>query len=201
MGGKLTDETMFAWVLAHPIRCRALTIFAAREASPVEIGLELGIGASHVAYHVRILLKANLIAIVEEVPQRGSIEHRYVAIDSQRLTDEQYSELTPEERARRVYNTLCFAVADANCALSSGRFEQSHHLNRIPMQIDRVGWSEVLDLCNFMQGELFRIQEVCRDRMDGTGATSIPALVFSTFFELPSEHRRHGASGPPAGAP
>lgn len=198
MGGKMVDKSMFAWVLAHPIRCRALTILAAREASPVEIGREIGIDASHVAYHVRILLEANLIAPTYEVQQRGSIEHRYVAVDAQQLTHAQYSELTPEERARRVYNTLCFAVADANCALSSGQFEQDHQLGRFPMEVDQMGWSEVRELFGFMRAELGRIQAVARDRMDHTGAEGRASLAFATFFRLPSKSRRHGGSDSPA---
>jgi hypothetical protein len=106
--------------------CRAPTILASREASPVEIGEEIGVGASHVAYHVRVLLKADLIELVEEVPNRGSIEHRYAAIDAHRLTDDRSLASAPQERARRVYKTFCFAVADANCALSSGQFERDH---------------------------------------------------------------------------
>jgi DNA-binding transcriptional ArsR family regulator len=197
MGAKLVDESMFAWVLAHPIRCRALTILAAREASPVEIGQEIGVEAGHVAYHVRVLLKADLIALIEEVPNRGAVEHRYTAIDAHQLTDGQYLALAPKERARRVYNTLCFAVADANCALSSGQFEQDHQLGRFPMEVDQTGWSEVRDLLNLMQAELGRIQEICRDRMDGTGATGIPALAFSAFFGLPSGPRHQGSSDSP----
>lgn len=196
MGAKLADKSMFAWVLAHPIRCRALAILAAREASPVEIGHELGVEAYHVAYHVRVLHKTGLIALVEEVPRRGSVEHRYAAVDAQQLTDVQYSELTSEERARRVYNTFCFAVADANWALSSGQFEQDHQLARLPMKVDRMGWSEVRDLFDLMQAELDRIQDLARDRMDLTGAQGTSALAFATFFRLPP-HVPAG-SDPPA---
>jgi DNA-binding transcriptional ArsR family regulator len=93
MGAKITDKHMFTGVVAHPVRARALTILVDREASPVEIGRELGMDASHIAYHVRLLREEGLIELTEETPRRGSIEHRYRAVRPDEFTDEEYAAL------------------------------------------------------------------------------------------------------------
>jgi DNA-binding transcriptional ArsR family regulator len=188
VGAKIMDESMFTGVLAHPIRCRALTIFADREASPVEIGRELGIGASHVAYHVRILLESGLIELTDETPRRGAIEHRYRAVSCS-LSDEQYAEMTEEERASLSRIIFCAAAADASCAFSAGSYARrhDHHISRIALQVDEDAWIELRDLYwNHLQ-EIERIRQEARERLAEAGMKGTPAIAFNTFFELPEE--------------
>jgi DNA-binding transcriptional ArsR family regulator len=188
MGGKIIDKNMFTGVLAHPIRCRALTILADREASPVEIGRELGIGASHVAYHVRVLHENGLIELTDETPRRGSIEHRFRAV-FRSLSDEQYAELSPEERGWYSRDIFCLAAADASCAFSGGSFAErhDHHISRITVQVDEDGWAELRDqFWNHLQ-EIERIKREARERLAETGMRGTSVLAFNTFFELPLE--------------
>lgn len=186
MGAKIIDKSMFTGLLAHPIRCRALTIFADREASPVEIGRELGIGASHVAYHVRILHQNGLIELADETPRRGAIEHRYRAV-SFSLSDEQYAEMTEEERASISRIIFCCAVADASCAFSAGSYARrhDHHISRVALQVDDHGWAELRDAYLDHLQEVERIKREARERLDDTGASGTSVLAFNTFFELP----------------
>jgi DNA-binding transcriptional ArsR family regulator len=72
--------------LAHPVRARALAILEAEVASPKQIADELGAPLGVVAYHVRVLASLNLIRLVEVIGRRGSLEHRYGAV--QRPGDE-----------------------------------------------------------------------------------------------------------------
>jgi DNA-binding transcriptional ArsR family regulator len=188
VGGKIIDKNMFTGVLSHPIRCRALTILTDREASPVEIGRELGIEASHVAYHVRVLKKNGLIELTDETPRRGSIEHRYRAVFVS-LSDEQYAELTAEERGGYSRNIFCRAVADASCAFSAGSYAQrhDHHISRTAVQVDEEGWAELRDqFWNHLQ-EIERIKRESRDRLDEAGMRGTSVIAFDTFFELPLE--------------
>jgi DNA-binding transcriptional ArsR family regulator len=189
VGAKIVDKHMFTGVVAHPIRARALTILADREASPVEIGRELGIGASHVAYHVRILLAEGLIELTEETPRRGSIEHRYRAVFPDELTDEEYGALTLEQRTQHSRDIFCFAAADASCAFGSGSFAHrpDHHISRMPLQVDEEGWTELRDLYDSTLREAYRIKREALDRLTETGVKGTSVLAFSTFFELPLE--------------
>lgn len=201
MGGKIVDKQMFAGVLSHPVRCRALTILADREASPVEIARELDLEPSHVAYHVRLLHEDGLIELTEEVPRRGSIEHRYQAVFFAQ-SDARYTELPPEERAALSRMIFSFAAADANCAFSAGSFaaRPDHHISRFPMQVDEAGWTEVNQAFDQLLAELYRIKRESGDRLDETGAKGTPILAFNTFFGLPSNRviPRHFNWLPPA---
>ena len=189
MGGKIIDKHMFTGVVAHPIRARALTILADREASPVEIARELGMGPSHVAYHVRILVQEGLIELTEETPRRGSIEHRFRAVFPPELSDDEYAALTAEERNRFSRLIFSFAAADASCAFSAGSFcdRPDHHISRMPMQVDEQGWTEVRDLYESTLRELYRIKREAGDRLTETGVNGTAILTFCTFFELPLE--------------
>lgn len=187
MGGKIMDKHMFTGVVAHPIRARALTILADREASPVEIARELGLGASHIAYHVRILHEEELIELTEETPRRGSIEHRFRAIFPPELNDEEYAALTTEERSKFSRLIFSFAAADACCAFSAGSFADrpDHHISRMPLQVDEAGWKELRDLYQDTLREVYRIKQVSGDRLTEGGMRGTSVLAFNTFFELP----------------
>lgn len=189
MGAKITDKHMFTGVVAHPVRARALTILVDREASPVEIGRELGMDASHIAYHVKLLREEGLIELTEETPRRGSIEHRYRAIRPDEFTDEEYATLTAEQRNRHSRDIFCFAAADASCAFSSGSFgdRPDHHISRMAMQVDEKGWAELSDLYRATLEAAYKIKAQARERLTEAGETGTSVLAFTTFFELPLE--------------
>jgi DNA-binding transcriptional ArsR family regulator len=188
LGGKIIDKSMFTGVLSHPIRCRALTILADREASPVELSREFGIEASHVAYHVRVLHEHGLIELTEETPRRGSIEHRYRAVYVS-LSDEQYAELSEAERGLYSRNIFCRAVADASCAFSAGSYayRHDHHISRTVLQVDEEGWAELRDQYMDHLSEIERIKREAGERLADAGVTGTSVLAFNTFFELPLE--------------
>jgi DNA-binding transcriptional ArsR family regulator len=186
VGAKIIDKSMFTGVLAHPIRCRALTILADREASPVEIARELEIDASHVAYHVRLLRDNGLIELTEETPRRGSIEHRYRAVHVT-ISDEQYAEMTEEERGMYSRNIYCLAAADASCAFSSGSYaaRPDHHISRTTLQVDEEGWDELREQFWSHMQEVERIKREAGERLAETGTRGTSVAAFDTFFELP----------------
>lgn len=189
MGGKITDKHMFAAVVSHPIRARALTILADRESSPAEIARELGMAASHVAYHVRILLEEGLIELTEETPRRGSIEHRFRAVSPPELDREEYAALSVEERDRFGRLIFSFAAADASCAFSAGSFSErpDHHISRMPLEVDDEGWEELRVLFEGTLREIYRIRQEAGDRLTEGGMRGTTVLAFNTFFELPLE--------------
>jgi DNA-binding transcriptional ArsR family regulator len=187
MAGKIIDKLMFASIVSHPIRCRALTILADREASPVEIGRELGMDPSHIAYHVKVLLEEGLIELTEETPRRGSIEHRFRAVFPPELSDEEYAAMTAERRNQYSRDIFCFAAADASCAFSAGSYgdRHDHHISRMPLQVDEEGWSELRDLFESSMRRLYEIKREAGDRLVEGGMKGTSVVAFNTFFELP----------------
>jgi DNA-binding transcriptional ArsR family regulator len=82
------DNALAARALAHPIRARALELLAVGPASPRQIAHGLGEPLGTVSYHVQTLLRLGLIELLETLPRRGAIEHRYRAVARVRLTIE-----------------------------------------------------------------------------------------------------------------
>jgi len=68
--------------LAHPLRAKALSLFAEGTVSPVQIAKQLDVDVSHIAYHIRVLRKLGFIELVETRQRRGALEHFYRATDS-----------------------------------------------------------------------------------------------------------------------
>jgi DNA-binding transcriptional ArsR family regulator len=65
--------------MAHPIRAQVLQLLAASDGSPSELAESLGASLTTVSYHFRILTHLGFLELVETIPRRGAIEHRYRA--------------------------------------------------------------------------------------------------------------------------
>lgn len=180
-------------IVAHPVRCRLIAIFADRVASPNEIAQELGMPVGDVSYHVRTLKDAGIIELVEERPVRGSTEHFYrTVINNIVLTEEDYEELSLEQRVAFARQTFQLTTAEASYSLETKKFGEraNHHIARVPLSVDEQAWDELADLHNEMLG---RIIEICAQsdlRSVGSEEPRIPGIAFASLFELP--HRRRG---------
>lgn len=65
--------------LAHPLRAKALPLFAEGTVSPIQVAKQLDVDVSHLAYHIRVLRKLGFIELVETKQRRGALEHFYRA--------------------------------------------------------------------------------------------------------------------------
>jgi DNA-binding transcriptional ArsR family regulator len=63
--------------LSHPLRARALPIFAEGPISPNQVAKRLDVDVTSLAYHVRVLRKLGCIELVETKQRRGALEHFY----------------------------------------------------------------------------------------------------------------------------
>ncbi|HWM54363.1 MAG TPA: winged helix-turn-helix domain-containing protein [Solirubrobacterales bacterium] len=65
--------------LAHPLRAKALPLFAKGAVSPIQVAKRLDVDVSHLAYHIRVLRQLGFIELVETRQRRGALEHFYRA--------------------------------------------------------------------------------------------------------------------------
>ncbi len=63
--------------VANPLRLRMLSSVTAQAMSAAEIGRELGVSHADASYHLRVLERAGLIALVERVGVHGGQAKRY----------------------------------------------------------------------------------------------------------------------------
>jgi DNA-binding transcriptional ArsR family regulator len=179
-------------IVAHPVRCRLMAIFADRVASPNEIAQELGMPVGDVSYHVRTLKDAGMIELVEERPVRGSTEHFYRAMTKDIVvTDEDYKNLSIEERVAFARLTFQVATAEASYSLETRKFGErhNHHIGRMPFSVDERAWNELSELHREM---LDRIIEICGEsdvRLAGSEEPRISGVAFAALFEMPPRER------------
>ena len=175
-------------IVAHPVRCRLLVIFADRIASPTEVAQELGMPVGDVSYHVRTLKEAGVIELVDERPVRGSTEHFYRTTVSLNLTDEEYADLSIDERTAFARQAFHIVTAEASYALESRTFgdRSDHHVARVPFALDERGWKELGGLFNETLERMLMIRADSEARLSESGDEPIPGVAFQTFFEMPS---------------
>jgi DNA-binding transcriptional ArsR family regulator len=180
------DATLGAAV-AHPLRCRCLTILADRVASPAEIARELRLEVSNVGYHVGALADAGLIEEVGQRPVRGAVEHFYRAVVRPITSTEDEEELSIEKRLSFARTIWSLITANATTAIQSGILVEraEHHLTRVPLRVDELGWSELAEAYMELYERVYEIQADAAKRLGGVEDPGISVLSALAFFETP----------------
>ena len=181
------DATLGAAV-AHPLRCRCLTILADRVASPAEIARELRLEVSNVGYHVGALADAGLIEEVGQRPVRGAVEHFYRAVVRPITSTETEEELSIEKRLSFARTIWSLITANATTAIQSGVLVEraEHHLTRVPLRVDELGWSELAEAYMELYERVYEIQADAAKRLgEDVEDPGISVLSALAFFETP----------------
>jgi DNA-binding transcriptional ArsR family regulator len=79
--GNANADQRLLKALAHPLRAKALPLFAEGTVSPIQVAKRLDVDVSHLAYHIRVLRQLGFIELVETRQRRGALEHFYRATD------------------------------------------------------------------------------------------------------------------------
>jgi DNA-binding transcriptional ArsR family regulator len=199
------DATLGAAV-AHPLRCRCLTILADRVASPAEIARECGLEVSSVGYHVTSLAEAGLVEEVGQRPVRGAVEHFYRAVVRPCVSSEEEADTDHEKRKSFARTTWSLIAADATTALEAGTLVErpEHHLTRVPLRVDEQGWSEMAEAYMELYERVYEIQAASAGRLgEQPDDPGISVLSVLAFFETPEaapaiELSEEAAAEPPA---
>ncbi len=181
------DATLGAAV-AHPLRCRCLTILADRVASPAEIARELRLEVSNVGYHVGALAEAGLIEEVGQRPVRGAVEHFYRAVVRPITSTEDEEELPLDKRLSFARTIWSLITANATTALATGSAVErpEHHLTRVPLRVDEQGWAELAEAHMELYERVYEIQADAAERLGSTPEDpGISTLSVLAFFETP----------------
>jgi DNA-binding transcriptional ArsR family regulator len=186
------DATLGA-IVSHPLRTRCLVILSERVASPTEIASELDEDVGTIAYHVKVLERCNCIELVDTAQRRGATEHYYRGILKPHLSDDDYLDLSLEERLQYARVILQFSLADAAISLDATTFgrRSDHHLSRVPVTIDEEGWKEIRDIYAEALQRTLDVQTASSERMAGeTDSKPVHARVVTMVFEMPPPGER-----------
>lgn len=171
----------------HELRCRILAILTDRDASPVQLGRELGAHRGVTAYHCRKLEELGMAEVVWMRPVRGSTEKGYRAVQRPWFSNEEWASLDPNVKASASGWTLDRIIEAAADALNGATFDRrgDRHLSRVPMNLDDEGWVAVNAILNTALEDVLEQQARSDERMTGSDEEPIRAVVGMMSFEVP----------------
>jgi DNA-binding transcriptional ArsR family regulator len=178
-----------AKALTHPTRAKVLEILDRRVASPAEISNQLGVGVSHISYHVKVLKELECVELVAKHKRRGAIEHRYRAVARPYFSDRAWAHVSHTSR-QGISDALLKAIGDeATAALAAGTLAARHdsHLSRTRLVLDQAGWRKVTDLLEKTLHLILAIQEESSGRLAQGAASQIDTRLAILHFEMPGE--------------
>lgn len=186
-----TEVSTLAAIAAHPLTVACYMRLAETVASPNELADWLPEDLGKVSYHVRKLKRLGAIEEVESRPVRGATEHFYRAIERPVITDDEWAQLSMEERLNISRDILQRLVAELSLALETGTFDARHDrvLVRHPdLDLDEVGWKELTSLLAETEERTYEIQAgVHTRRAAGTSTRSISTTAVYIQFERVSD--------------
>lgn len=187
-------EQIVAKAFAHPLRVQILIILNERVASPNLLAQELDQSLNLVAYHVRVLEKYDCIELVDTKQRRGATEHFYRATRRQFLSDDEWARMPASLRPGLSGATLKAAFEDIEDAVTSDTFDEldDRHLTRVPMVVDRKGWSDVAELLLGTLDRLFEIQGEASERLANSDEAAMLSKVIMLHFKSPNPEGEEG---------
>jgi hypothetical protein len=186
------DKSTAASILAHPVRVRVLEILNERDMSPVEFCREgfapENMDVSHVAYHFRELAEYGCLTVVEENKRRGSVEHVYRGIGRAYFSDREWSDVSPEDKARISKTVFQGLLARVESAVMAETFDgrEDRHMSWIAMKLDEHGWREMATTLGAAFSEVEQIRTDAEARLARNGEKPIPSTCAILGFESPA---------------
>lgn len=179
---------LVAKALTHPMRARVLEILDRQTASPAQISNRLGLGVSHVSYHVKVLRELECVELVATRKRRGATEHRYRAVTRPYLSDSAWAQVPPTSRQGIADALLKTIGEEASEALEAGTLGARHdsHLSRTQLALDEAGWRDITELLEETLDRVLTIQEESSARLKEQESTQIASKLTILHFEAPS---------------
>jgi hypothetical protein len=182
------DEQLFR-LLHNPGQLAALVSLEKGPASKSDIARELGIRLNKADYDVGELERMGLVEPVGTEMRRGQKTTLYRAVKRPILNNEEWGELSQEDRERLVLWTYQLLLRDVTVAWR-GRTLQARvesHNTRSPVRVDEQGWirlNEILDDTREAVRKV-EVESVDREREAGDESNLTNMRVALFCFEMP----------------
>lgn len=179
--------------LAHPTRVHILSILSEGPSSPSKITKRLnGVSLNLTAHHIKVLRELGCVELVEEITHGGRIEHVYRATERQFFTAEEWEEVDPAKRPSITVGILQLVSEDVRKSLASGKFDElpDNHLSRSPLDVDRQGWKEIVEILERALGEVLEVNVRSAERARLSGEDLMKIRVVMMQFLLGAEEDR-----------
>ncbi|HWA53997.1 MAG TPA: winged helix-turn-helix domain-containing protein [Solirubrobacterales bacterium] len=178
--------------IAHPLRLQILALANQRTISPSEYSEEMGAPLSTVAYHFRKLLELGFLELVEEVPKRGSKEHRYRGCRRGVVSDANWQELGKATQAGVRIAGFQDLIARCTQAVNAGTFDARDDaiFYWAGGGVDETGWKEFTEASRQLIERVKEIEDASAERSSDGGMKCFPTTFAIAAFESPPDGRR-----------
>jgi DNA-binding transcriptional ArsR family regulator len=174
-----------AYAVGHRVRVHILIVLNEGTFTAGEIAEIIDEPLNNVSNHIRELLDAGSIELVEAKMARNMLQHRYRAIEVPHYTDEEVAAMTPEQRQVTAGLAIQGMVAEIMAGLWSGKMPKDPRLWLAWdwFNVDDQGRE---DIANEQQRSWERCREIeveSVNRCAESGAATTSILVSQTGFE------------------
>lgn len=176
--------------LAHPTRVHILNILNDGPSSPSKISKRLdGVSLNLTSHHIKVLRELGCVELVKEVTHGGRTEHIYRATKRQFFSAEEWEEVEPKARQPITVGILRMVSEDIGRSLASGKFDElpDNHLSRSPLDVDREGWREIVEILERVLGEVLEVNARSAERSRLSGEDLMKIRVVMMQFLLGPE--------------
>jgi DNA-binding transcriptional ArsR family regulator len=178
--------------IAHPLRLQILSLANQRTISPSEYSEEMGAPLSTVAYHFRKLLEFGFLELVEEIPKRGSKEHRYRGCRRGMVSDANWKELGRATQAGVRIAGFQDLISRCTQAVNAGTFDSRDDaiFYWVGGGMDETGWKEFVEASRQLIERVKAIEDASAERAAEGGEECFSTTFSVAAFESPLAERR-----------
>ncbi len=186
-GPALLDQRLTK-ALSHPTRVDILGILSEGPSSPSKIAKRLNnVSLNLTSHHIKVLRELGCIELVREVAHGGRTEHIYRATTRYYLSDEEWEEVEPRDRAPITVGILRMISEDVGKSLAEGKFDElpDNHLSRSVLDVDREGWGEIVSILKRALDEVLEAnaRSAERARLSGEELMKIRVVMMQFLLE------------------
>lgn len=175
---------------SHPIRAHILNILSEGPSSPARMQRRMEhVSLNLVCHHVKVLREVQLIELVDVRQHGGRNEHIYRAAKRQFFDLDEWLAIDPKLRQPIITTILRQISEDAGRSAAEGKLSllPDSHLSRSPIELDRAGWSEVVDVLEVALDGVLEAHAKSAERTHTSGEELMPARVAIMQFPIGRE--------------
>jgi DNA-binding transcriptional ArsR family regulator len=190
MAPALVDRRLVK-ALAHPTRVHILNILNDGPSSPSKIAKRLNnVSLGLTWHHIQVLKKLDCVELVKTVAHGGRKERIYRATKRQFFSAEEWEEVEQKARQPITVSILQMISEDLGDSLVTGKFDErpDNHLSRSPVEVDELGWEEIVLILKRSLDEVLEVHERSANRaaLSGDDLTKI-RVVMMQFLLSPQD--------------